>query len=137
MCYCMHPRPLHCHNMMHYYTYMSDPSFTVESVCSVMSSPKWKEVWSTLIPEPRLDKIERECSGLEERNNACAVVYASHRNASWKDLAASLYTWNHLGVLKNVTRLLPPKGLIAQSLWHAGYKDYDYYYYYPAHMHQG
>ena len=90
--------------------YYADPTFNVENICSAMVCPNWKEVWSTLVPESRLDKIENECSGVGEQVHACAVVYASHWNASWKQLAGSLYRWNHLGILEKVKHFLPPKG---------------------------
>lgn len=90
--------------------YYADPTFNIENICSVMLCPNWKEVWSTLVPESRLDKIESECSKVGEQVHACAVVYMSHWNASWKQLAGSLYNWNHLVVLEKVKHFLPPKG---------------------------
>ena len=92
------------------YTSTVDPTFTIENICSVMASPRWKELWSTFIPESRLNKIERDHLEVEARTHACAVVYSSHREASWQQLAQTLYLWNHLSVLEKVKGFLPPKG---------------------------
>lgn len=88
----------------------ADPTFTIENLCSVMASPHWKELWSTLIPESRINKIGRDCREVEAQTHACAVVYSSHWRASWQALAHSLYIWNHLPVLEKVKCFLSPKG---------------------------
>lgn len=97
-------------NFLLVYCFVTDPSFTVENICSVMTTPNWKEVWSTLLPASRLEKIENECSEVEEQTRACAIVFYSHWNVSWQTLAHSLYIWNHQLILEKLKCFLPPRG---------------------------